>query len=86
MSALQDLFFLQAQHCQYQVLPGPGKVLRWSVPDGFRDPESGELLHDDLLISAALVAVLDRQEWAVSGPGWVVPRRDPLVEMDGEGF
>jgi hypothetical protein len=85
-AALQELFFVQAQHCQYQVLPGPGKVLRWSVPDGFRDPESGELLHDDLLISAALVAVLDGLDWALTMPGWVVPRRDPLVEMDREGF
>jgi hypothetical protein len=85
-AALQALFFLQAQHCQYQVLPGPGKVLRWSVPDGFRNPKSGELLHDDLLTSAALVAVLDGLEWAVSGPGWVLPRGDPLAEMDSEGF
>jgi hypothetical protein len=83
---LQELFIRQAESCQYQVLPGPGKVLRWSVPDGYRDPATGELLHDDLLMSAALVAVLDGQEWAVTGPALIVPRADPLNEMDREGF
>jgi hypothetical protein len=80
------LFSRQAAYCQYEVVPGPGKVLRWSVPDSFRDPETGQLLHDDLLLSAALVAVLDEQDWAVTGPALVVPRGDPLSEMDGEGF
>ena len=83
---LQALFTLQAQSCQYEVLPGLGKVLRWSVPDGYRDPYTGELLHDDLLMSAALVAVLDAQQWAITGPAWIVPRSDPLSEMDREGF
>jgi hypothetical protein len=67
-------------------LPGPGKVLRWSVPDGYRHPYTGELLHDDLLMSAALVAVLDAQQWAITGPAWIVSRADPLSEMDREGF
>ncbi|MBN9387852.1 MAG: hypothetical protein J0I20_07380 [Chloroflexi bacterium] len=40
---------------EYEVRPGPGQVLRWSVPD----PN----LHDDLVMSAALVAVLDEQDW-----------------------
>ena len=86
MTNLRELFFRQALGCQYEVLPGPGKVLRWGVPDGSHDPSSGELLHDDLLVSAALVAVLDGLEWSVSGPALVVPRADPLSEMDREGF
>jgi len=40
--------------------------MRWSVPDGTRDPASGELVHDDLLISAALTAVLDEQSWGTA--------------------
>jgi hypothetical protein len=83
---LQELFWRQAQGCQYEVLPGPGKVLRWGVPDGYRDAETGELLHDDLLVSAALVAVLDGLEWAITGPVMIVPRGDPLSEMDREGY
>jgi hypothetical protein len=41
--------------CTYEVLPGPGKLLRWNVP-----PSRG---HDDLLISTALAARLDTIEW-----------------------
>jgi hypothetical protein len=41
--------------CRYSVLPGPGKLLRWSVEDA--------ALHDDLLISAALTATLDTLDW-----------------------
>ena len=37
--------------CAYEVLPGPGKLLRWSVPASRR--------HDDLFISTALTARLD---------------------------
>jgi hypothetical protein len=43
--------------CQYEVLPGPGRVLRWSVP--------ADRGHDDLLISAALTARLDGIDWRV---------------------
>jgi hypothetical protein len=76
---LQDEFFRQAGFCQYEVVEGPGKVLRWSVPDGTRDPETGELLHDDLLISAALCAVLDRQDWTFGeARSEVIEPEDPL--------
>jgi hypothetical protein len=40
---------------EYEVRAGPGQLLRWSVPD--------PALHDDLVMSAALVAALDGQEW-----------------------
>ncbi|MBA2467779.1 MAG: hypothetical protein H0V37_00065 [Chloroflexia bacterium] len=44
-------YYAQLRATTYEVLNGPGNVLRWSVParDG----------HDDLVISAALTAVLD---------------------------
>jgi hypothetical protein len=45
----------QLAACTYEVLPGPGKLLRWSVP-----PSRG---HDDLLISTALTARLDEIDW-----------------------
>ncbi|MFW6073995.1 MAG: hypothetical protein ACOC9Y_00260, partial [Chloroflexota bacterium] len=54
-SQLDHLFWKQLEACRYSVLPGPGKLLRWSVED--------EALHDDLLISAALIAVLDSIDW-----------------------
>jgi len=54
------------------------------VPDGTRDPVSGEYVHDDLVMSAALAAVLDRQAWprAAAGkdPG-IIRAGDPLDGM-----
>ena len=41
--------------CTFEVLPGPGELLRWSVP-----PSRG---HDDLLISTALTARRDALDW-----------------------
>jgi hypothetical protein len=38
--------------------------------------------HDDLLISAALCAVLDQQPWPTTGPSTVVHRPDELTEID----
>jgi hypothetical protein len=82
---LSTLFINQLAHCQYEVLPGPTKIMRWGVPDGTRDAETGELVHDDLVISAALCVVLDGQAWSISGPAAVVRREDPLREYD-KGF
>jgi hypothetical protein len=45
----------QLAACTYEVLPGPGKLLRWSVP--------ASRGHDDLLISTALTARLDAIDW-----------------------
>jgi hypothetical protein len=78
-------FWLQVEHCMNEVLDGPGRLMRWGVPDGTRDL-NGDLIHDDELISSALCAVLDDQEWAISEAPVVVERLDPLKEMDSEGF
>lgn len=49
------LFWTQVEACQAQVGEGPGKPLRWGV--------ESRATHDDLLVSAALCAVLDRLDW-----------------------
>ncbi len=54
-------FWAQVEDCQYVVMPGPGKVMRWGVPEA--------LGHDDLLVSAALVGYLDGLEWRAGGYG-----------------
>jgi len=59
-------------------------LLRWSVPEGARDPEGG-LLHDDLALSGAMVAVLDEQSWHLSSQAVLIAAHDPILEMDG-GF
>jgi hypothetical protein len=78
-------FFHQLEFCQFEIVPGPEKKMRWGVVDGTRDPATGELVHDDLVLSAALVGVLEEQAWGSSSPAVVIQGVDPLAEMD-KGF
>jgi hypothetical protein len=48
---LTEAFWAQMRAVTYDVVQGPGKQIRWSVPAGRG--------HDDLVMSAALAAVLD---------------------------
>ena len=49
------LFWTQVEACTSQVGDGPNRPLRWGVEDAG--------VHDDLLISAAMCALLDRVDW-----------------------
>ena len=81
---LRALFFAQLAACQYEILPGPGRIMRWSVPESARHPAAGVLLHDDLLMSAALVTLLDDQPTAAPGvQPHIIPAPDPLSDMNG---
>jgi hypothetical protein len=60
-----------------EILPGPERRLQWGVPAGRRDPLTHQPLHDDLLISAALCAVLDDQA-AGEARSSVIQAADPL--------
>lgn len=56
-------FWQQVEACSYEVRSGPGRLLRWSVAE--------PRLHDDLLVSASLVAALDGQDWGKrEAVGW----------------
>ncbi|MCJ7520027.1 MAG: hypothetical protein MUO42_10225 [Anaerolineaceae bacterium] len=77
------VFWEQVDFCQFEILPGPQKRVKWGVPDGTRNPATGELVHDDQLISASLVAVLDQQDWTFSAPTFVINARDPLDDEKG---
>jgi hypothetical protein len=70
----------QLEHCQYSILDGPGKVMRWGVPDGNRDATTGELVHDDYVVSAALISVLDHESWGL-GESLIVHQKDILEGM-----
>jgi len=85
LAAAAAAFWQQVQFCEFEILPGPQKRVRWGVPDGRRDPSDGSLVHDDLLISAALCAALDAKDWSVSAPTFVIHARDPLDDLD-KGF
>ena len=81
---LQTLFYKQLAAVTYEVSVGPERYIRWSVPEGSRDPQ-GELIHDDLVLSAAMVAVLDEQDWHLSYEPLLIQAVDPLLVIDG-GF
>jgi hypothetical protein len=65
---------------------GPNKIVHWEVPDGTRDPVTGNIIHDDLLISAAMCSLLDAYDWHITFTPMVVHRTDPLKEIDSERF
>ena len=81
---LQSLFQRQLQALSFEVGIGPQKTLKWWVPDGTSDPLGG-LLHDDLVISAAMTAILDEMEWTLTFAPAIIQASDPIREMDG-GF
>ncbi len=76
----QATFQQQLEACQSTILEGPGKLMRWGVPDGTRDPRTGELVHDDLALSAALCVALDGESWGLGLSDTVQPT-DILAEM-----
>jgi hypothetical protein len=84
-TTLMAEFWRQLSFCQYEIRPGAEKRLKWGVPDGTRDPADGELVHDDMVISAALTARLDAEAWQPAAPTLIVQAADPLKEMD-QGF
>lgn len=75
-------FWYEVEHCQYEIRQGPQQAMKWGV---WESPGYDGLIargHDDLLISAALTAVLDKQEWPGTGESAVVGVRDELEEID----
>jgi hypothetical protein len=84
-SSLRSQFDRELDACEYEILDGPGKLMRWGVAAEARDSETGQVLHDDLIMSAALTAVLDQQPWSLLG-GFVVQAHDPMKEIDRGGF
>ena len=80
---MQKEFFQQLRFTEMNLPPGSGKSLRWSVPNDTRDPQSGEVLHDDWVISAALVTQLDDQPLStINCTASIVAADDPLAELD----
>lgn len=77
---LQEQFYKQLSLCTLELVPGPGKIIRWSVPEAARD-SAGELVHDDLLLSAALVAALFDEKGLGAAQSAVIQAYDPLSEM-----
>ncbi len=81
----QKEFYTQLAACQFEVSNDSKQSMRWGVPEGSRDPVSGEALHDDWVLSAALCAELEEQNWSLPSSPLLIQGIDPLEEMDG-GF
>ena len=80
----QKEFFTQLAACQFEVKNDAKHTMRWEVPEGSRDPQSGEVLHDDWVLSAALCAALEKMDWHAPSTPFIVTARDPLNEMEGK--
>lgn len=80
----QAEFYRQMRFTAFHVETG---LLRWGVPDGTRDADTGKILHDDWLMSAALCTCLEERSFASTLPSEdnIIAGVDPLEEMDG-GF
>jgi hypothetical protein len=76
-SPAQDEFWRQVAAAEYDIEPGPNRRLHWGV--------RGRELHDDLLVSAALCAALERLPWS-RGESVILSPLDPLAEIDRGGF
>lgn len=72
---------LQYTNCQSEILIGPNKTMRWSVPDGTRD-NNGRLIHDDFILADALIAELDKLEWYIQSETQIIEQPDVLEEMN----
>ena len=81
VGSLDFQFENQLAHCLYNIRPGPNQIMQWGVPDGTRDTATGELIHDDLILSAALCAPLDTLDWHFSSPTTIIPGKNPLDAM-----
>ena len=69
--------------CTSEILIGPAKTMRWSVPDGTRD-SNGLLIHDDYVLADSLTSQLDKLEWLISSPTLMTTYRAPLDKMRGK--
>jgi hypothetical protein len=77
-SADWSQFWTQVDECRYEVSEGEEKRMKWGVVD--------PTVHDDRLLSAALVAELDKVRWSVPRRSAVIEARDVLEEIDEGGF
>jgi hypothetical protein len=79
LDRLQRTFRYQMEACSMTVKLGPAKLVAWGVGENVRHPENYELmLHDDLLVSAALAAVFEEQTFGKSVSAVIEPAK--LIE------
>lgn len=70
-------FWTQVEECRYEVSEGEEKRMKWGVVE--------PRIHDDRVLSAALVAELDKVKWAIPGKSAIIEAEDVLEEIDRGG-
>ena len=75
-------FWHEVEACQYEIGTGPNRAMKWGVWEQPAYDGAIAYGHDDLLISAALVAILDGQPWPGTGQSTAIAQPDPLAEID----
>jgi hypothetical protein len=75
-------FWYEVEACQYQIRDGPGRQMIWGVWDPPAYDGSIARGHDDLLITAAMTAILDQREWPGTGASAVIETVDALEQID----
>lgn len=79
-------FWYEVENCQYQVRDGPGKLMSWGVWDSIAYDGLIAYGHDDLIVGAALTAILDDLDWPSTGESAVVQQPDVLDEIDASDW
>jgi hypothetical protein len=72
LRSLQIQFRRQLRYCRMTIRLGPAKLCQWGVDEDVK--EDGEAIHDDLLISASLITVLENESWGTTISTIVAPR------------
>jgi hypothetical protein len=75
-------FWYEVAACQFEIREGPQKMMRWGV---WEEPGYDGIVahgHDDLLVSAALCAFLEKHSVTGDAIGAVVDRKDVLQSID----
>ena len=79
-------FWYEVEACQFEVRPGPSQQMRWGV---WESPAYDGWIargHDDLLVSAALCSVLEKQAAPTTGVSATVEMGDALEDIDRAGW
>jgi hypothetical protein len=71
-------FWTQVEECRYEVTEGEERRMKWGVDSA--------TIHDDRLLSAALVAELDHAKWIVPTKSAVIKAKDPMDDIDKARF
>lgn len=76
----------EVEACEYKTSEGPGQMIRWGV---WESPAYDGVIargHDDFLIGAALVSVVDDQPMPQPVKPIIISGRDPLKDIDRSKF